>query len=82
MTLLKQLAATASVLSLAACATGTWSPPAPREAATYADHLVGRVANLRQDHAAAADRYFQALSREPNNAALIEGAVLLVGAHA
>ncbi len=75
MTLLKRLAASASVLSLAACATGAWSPPAPREAETYADHLVGRVANLRQDHAAAADRYFQALSREPNNAALIEGAV-------
>ena len=75
MTLLKRLAASVSVLSLAACATGTWSPPAPREAETYADHLVGRVANLRQDHAAAADRYFEALQREPNNAALIEGAV-------
>lgn len=75
MTLLKRLVASVSVLGLAACATGTWSPPAPREAETYADHLVGRVANLRQDHAAAADRYFQALAREPNNPALIEGAV-------
>jgi tetratricopeptide (TPR) repeat protein len=56
---------------MAACATAS-APPA---ADSYADHLVGRLANLRQDHAAAAERYFDALRREPRNAALLNGAV-------
>jgi len=36
--------------------------------------LIGRLANLRQDHDAAAARYFSALSRDPGNAALLDGA--------
>ena len=77
MTLLKRLCASASVLCLASCASYSYSytPPAPPQARGYADHLVGRVANLRQDHAAAADRYFAALARDSGNATLVEGAV-------
>jgi tetratricopeptide (TPR) repeat protein len=51
------------------------SPPPPREAQTYADFLVGRMANLTDDHSAAADRYFAALERAPRDEALIEGAL-------
>src|SRR5262245_35382131 len=69
-----RLAVAAACLLLAACA--TVSSPEPREAQSYADHLVGRLANLRQDHAAAADRYFAALRREPGNDALLNGAVI------
>lgn len=68
-----QLLAAVSLL-LAACATPVTSPP--RDAASYADHLVGRLANLRQDHVAAADRYFAALRREPHNNTLLNGAVI------
>ncbi|QGZ95804.1 tetratricopeptide repeat protein [Terricaulis silvestris] len=77
MTLLQRLVTGASVLCLASCASFkyTYTPPAPPQARGYADHLVGRVANLRQDHAAAADRYFAALARDSDNAALVEGAV-------
>lgn len=64
----------AACLLLSACATSL--APEPREAASYADHLVGRLANLRQDHASAADRYFAALRREPRNQNLLEGAAI------
>ncbi|HET9232257.1 MAG TPA: tetratricopeptide repeat protein [Vitreimonas sp.] len=74
MTQRTRLAIAAACLLLAACATA--APPEPREADSYADHLVGRLANLRQDHTAAADRYFAALQREPGNDALLSGAVL------
>lgn len=67
-----RLGLAAASLALASCMT---APPAPRTAAVYADHLVGRLANLRQDHAAAADRYFAALAREPRNDTLLNGAV-------
>jgi tetratricopeptide (TPR) repeat protein len=69
-----RLASAAACLLLAACVTA--SPPEPSEADSYADHLVGRLANLRQDHAAAADRYFAALRREPGSDALLSGAVV------
>ncbi len=49
--------------------------PAPGSRA-YADFLIGRVANARADHAAAADRYFAALARNPGDQALVEGALL------
>lgn len=77
MTFTKWLGVGASVLCLTACASFkyAYTPPAPPQARGYADHLVGRVANLRQDHAAAADRYFAALARDGGNPALIEGAV-------
>lgn len=64
----------AACLLLSACA--TTAPYAPREASSYADHLVGRLANLRQDYPAAADRYFAALRREPRNQTLLEGAAI------
>jgi len=69
-----RLLTAAACLLLASCAT-TPLAPSSRDAASYADHLVGRVAHLRQDHAAAADRYFAALRREPGNDALLNGAV-------
>ena len=77
MTLFQRLSVGVSVLCLASCANfrSAYTPPAPLQARGYADHLVGRVANLRQDHAAAADRYFVALARDSDNTALIEGAV-------
>lgn len=68
-----RLAIAAACALLTACATVA---PQPQEAASYADHLVGRLANLRQDHVAAADRYFAALRREPDNETLLSGAVL------
>lgn len=49
--------------------------PPPDIAHAYADHMIGRLANLTQDYDAAADRYFSALSRDPQNETLLEGAV-------
>jgi hypothetical protein len=48
-----RLACAAACLLIAACAT---APPEPPQADVYADHLVGRLASLRQDYSAAADR--------------------------
>ncbi len=59
-------------LCLSACA--SVAAPAPPSAQSYADHLIGRLANLNQDHEAAAARYFSALSRDRGNATLLEGA--------
>lgn len=72
MTAHARLASAAACIVLAACATAPAQPPA---AESYADYLVGRLANLRRDHDSAADRYFAALSREPRNDALLTGAV-------
>lgn len=58
---------------LSACVTAAPTPPAP-SARSYADHLIGRLANLRQDHEAAAARYFSALTRDRSNETLLEGA--------
>lgn len=64
----------AASVCLAACAT---TPRAPvQESRAYADFLIGRVANARADHAAAADRYFAALARNPGDQSLIEGALV------
>jgi tetratricopeptide (TPR) repeat protein len=68
-----RLACAAACLLIAAGAT---APPEPPQADVYADHLVGRLASLRQDYSAAADRYFTALRREPHNDALLNGAVI------
>jgi len=70
----RKAAALAASVSLAACAS-TWSP-APAESNAYADYLIGRVANARDDHAAAADRYFAALIRAPRDETLINGALV------
>jgi tetratricopeptide (TPR) repeat protein len=67
-------AALAAGVCLAACAS-TVGAPAP-ESRSYADFLIGRVANARADHAAAADRYFAALARSPGDESLVEGALL------
>ncbi len=68
-----RLGAAAASLVLAACA--NVSAQRPNLADAYADHLVGRLANIQQDHAAAAARYFAALQRDPRNETLLEGAV-------
>src|SRR5262249_38223739 len=51
------------------------APPAPSAANGYADFLIGRVANLREDHAVASERYFEALKQSPRDSRLIEGGV-------
>lgn len=66
-------AALAASVCLAACA-NTVGAAAP-ESRSYADYLIGRVANARSDHIAAADRYFAALARNPGDESLIEGAL-------
>lgn len=66
------IAAFAALIS-AGCAT---SPPAEINASrVYADFLIGRVANAREDYSAAADRYFSALARSPGDDALLRGAL-------
>lgn len=67
-----RLAALLSGLYLSACA--SVAAPAAPSAQSYADHLIGRLANLNQDHEAAAARYFSALSRDRGNTTLLEGA--------
>ncbi|MET0183167.1 MAG: hypothetical protein ABW199_09800, partial [Caulobacterales bacterium] len=72
-----------SAASLAACATTNGSTSGNSRA--YADYLIGRVANLTEDHRVASDRYYTALSRDPNDRYLIEGGVrasLATGDHA
>ncbi|MCX7357821.1 MAG: tetratricopeptide repeat protein [Alphaproteobacteria bacterium] len=71
---MRGLAALAAGLSLAACATAPATPA--QDSRAYADFLIGRVANARSDHAAAADRYFAALARNPGDQTLVEGALL------
>lgn len=71
----RRFAVCAAALLAAACSSAQTLPPAPLLAQNYADYLIGRTANLRDDHAAAADRYFAAIERSPDNAALIEGAL-------
>jgi tetratricopeptide (TPR) repeat protein len=60
-------------LCLAGCASQSAAPA--RESRAYADYLIGRVANARADHAAAAERYFAALARNPGDETLIAGAL-------
>lgn len=62
-------------LSLVACATTTQAPPGSRSSA-YADYLIGRIANMSDDHEIAADRYFAALSRAPRDETLLNGAIM------
>lgn len=71
--MIKHWAAVLGTAALAACAT---APSRPATSDAYADFLIGRTANLRQDHAAAADRYFAALERGPRDAAMLDGAVV------
>ncbi len=64
----------AASVCLAACATTPGAPAA--ELRAYADFLIGRVANARADHSAAADRYFAALAHSPGDQSLVEGALV------
>ncbi len=68
-----RIAALAASLALASCVTAL---PEPRTAAAYGDYLSGRIANLRDDHTAAAERYFAALARAPGDDALLNGALV------
>jgi tetratricopeptide (TPR) repeat protein len=63
----------AAVLLLTACQT---AEPAANAHNDYANFLIGEVANRREDHQAAAQRYNNALARSPQDAALVEGAVI------
>lgn len=65
----------AAIASVAALAAACVSAPPP-QSASYADYLIGRIANQRDDYPAAADRYFAALQRAPHDRGLIEGALL------
>lgn len=61
---------------LAVLAASCVSPePAPQDSQVYADFLIGRLANARDDYGAASDRYFAALSRSPRDEALVQGAL-------
>jgi len=71
---MRRFAALAASFCLAACATAAQAPV--QESRAYADFLIGRVANARSDHTAAADRYFAALARNPGDPTLIEGALV------
>lgn len=57
--------------SLAACATA----PAPAASRSYADYLIARVASMREDHATASDRFYEALQGAPRDSFLLEGGV-------
>jgi len=71
---LRGTALLAAGASLAACASIDAPATAP-SSRSYADFLVGRVANLTDDYDAASDRYTSALARAPDNQDLVEGAV-------
>jgi len=62
-----------SAVSLSACSTYAGAPP--QTAQSYADFLIGRVANLREDHRVASDRFYSALRSAPQERYLIEGGV-------
>ncbi|WP_135210916.1 tetratricopeptide repeat protein [Vitreimonas flagellata] len=68
-------AALAACLSMAACATSA-GPPAITRSGAYADYLIGRIANMSDDHQVASDRYFAALARAPRDEGLLNGAVI------
>lgn len=70
--ILRRVAVILATLIAVACAA---QPPQPETANIYADFLIGRIANARDDHAAAADRYLAALSRSPGDEALVQGAL-------
>src|SRR5690606_30934933 len=69
---LRYVAAGLVALAVAACAS---PPPAPHASDVYADFLIGRIANARDDYGAASERYFAALARSPGDEALVRGAL-------
>ncbi len=60
--------------ALASCASMT-DATTDAHSRAYADFLIGRVANLRDDHRVALDRYNAALRASPGDPNLIEGGV-------
>ncbi len=74
MILLRSIAIGALAL-LAACQTAPGISDGPRTNDAYANFLVGQVANRRDDHQSASDRYFSALERAPEDRAVVEGAL-------
>lgn len=68
-------AAAAALAALTAACASVSAPRAPDASSVYADFLIGRVANAREDYGAASDRYFAALARSPGDEALIAGAL-------
>jgi len=69
---LRIAAAGFAALAAASCAS---PPPTPHASDVYADFLIGRIANARDDYGAASDRYFAALARSPGDEALVDGAL-------
>lgn len=69
---LRIAAAGFAALAAASCAS---APPTPHASDVYADFLIGRIANARDDYGAASDRYFAALARSPGDEALVRGAL-------
>jgi tetratricopeptide (TPR) repeat protein len=69
---MKRIAVLLVGVCLAACASSSETTGAPA-ASAYADFLIGRVANLREDHDVASDRYYAALKASPRNRDVIEG---------
>lgn len=68
---MKKIAALAMGVCLAACASTGGSTA--QNANAYADFLIGRLANLRDDHRVASDRYYEALRTTPRDRYLVEG---------
>jgi len=65
-----------AAIAFAALAGACVSPqPTPQSSQVYADFLIGRIANARDDYGAASDRYFAALTRSPGDEALVQGAL-------
>src|SRR5262249_6530385 len=66
-------------LALAALSACAGEPPrleaSSATADSYANFLVGRVANLRDDHQAASDRLYRAVLATPGDPALVEDAL-------
>jgi tetratricopeptide (TPR) repeat protein len=73
---MRRVISLAAVAALSACAaTAAGRDGESSDSTAYADFLIGRVATLRDDHAAATDRYFAALSRAPATPELLGGAL-------
>lgn len=70
---MRLIVALAAAAALSGCVSAVVRTPPASEA--YANVLVGRLANLREDHQAASDRFYHALAGNPRDATLQEGAL-------
>ncbi len=64
-----------AALAFASGCAGSAAPRAAQSSDAYANFLVGRLADLREDHQAASDRFFYALETSPSDPTLLEGAM-------